>query len=247
MTMKSLLSTASLAILLAAQRRRPRPRSRWAISPTIRVRTSDVGTPFGQGVADTYAWINKNGGIGGKQAQCRHRRLRLSGAARHRAVQEMVRRRQGRRHSRLGHRRHRSADRIPGAGQDPGYLGILCRSALRSDRRRRQGQARALQFLLWPELFGRGSRHADLGRRGLEGQGQTRQAEIRPHGRQPSLSERAEGGGRSDCRRTRLRGAAADRVRVDARRLQRAVPDPEELRRQLRLSRQHRRPPTSPC
>ena len=35
--------------------------------------------------------------------------------------------------------------------------------------------------------------------------------------------------------------AAADRVRLDARRLQRAVPDPEELGRQLRLSRQHRR------
>src|SRR5918998_854262 len=27
--------------------------------------TSDVGTPFGQGVADTYAWINKSGGING--------------------------------------------------------------------------------------------------------------------------------------------------------------------------------------
>ena len=29
--------------------------------------TSDVGTPYGQAVADTFAWINKNGGIGGKQ------------------------------------------------------------------------------------------------------------------------------------------------------------------------------------
>ncbi len=28
--------------------------------------TSDVGTPFGQGIADTFAWINKNGGINGK-------------------------------------------------------------------------------------------------------------------------------------------------------------------------------------
>jgi branched-chain amino acid transport system substrate-binding protein len=28
--------------------------------------TSDVGTPFGQGVADAFAWVNKNGGIGGK-------------------------------------------------------------------------------------------------------------------------------------------------------------------------------------
>jgi len=28
--------------------------------------TSDVGTPFGQGIADAFAWINKNGGINGK-------------------------------------------------------------------------------------------------------------------------------------------------------------------------------------
>ncbi len=28
--------------------------------------TSDVGTPFGQGVADAFAWVNKNGGINGK-------------------------------------------------------------------------------------------------------------------------------------------------------------------------------------
>jgi branched-chain amino acid transport system substrate-binding protein len=28
--------------------------------------TSDVGTPFGQGIADTFAWINKNGSINGK-------------------------------------------------------------------------------------------------------------------------------------------------------------------------------------
>src|SRR5215510_14192691 len=27
--------------------------------------TSDVGTPFGQGVANTFAWVNKNGGING--------------------------------------------------------------------------------------------------------------------------------------------------------------------------------------
>ena len=29
--------------------------------------TSDVGTPYGQGVVDTFAWVNKNGGVGGKQ------------------------------------------------------------------------------------------------------------------------------------------------------------------------------------
>ena len=39
--------------------------------------------------------------------------------------------------------------------------------------------------------------------------GKSRQAEIRAYGRQPSLSERAEGGRRSDGHRARLRGAAA--------------------------------------
>ena len=29
--------------------------------------TADVGTPYGQGVADTLAWVNKNGGVAGKQ------------------------------------------------------------------------------------------------------------------------------------------------------------------------------------
>jgi len=29
--------------------------------------TSDVGVPYGQGVDDTFAWINKNGGIDGRQ------------------------------------------------------------------------------------------------------------------------------------------------------------------------------------
>ena len=100
-------------------------------------------------VADTYAWINKNGGINGKQVnvdtvdygyqvpRAIAQYKKWSGA-------------DGRRHSRLGHRRHRSADRLPRRGQDPGYFGILCRSPLRPDRRRRQGQARALQLLLRP-------------------------------------------------------------------------------------------------
>ena len=29
--------------------------------------TSDVGVPFGQGVADALAWINQNGGVNGNQ------------------------------------------------------------------------------------------------------------------------------------------------------------------------------------
>ena len=65
MTMKSLLSTASLALLLggtAASAQAPISLGHLADYSGA---TSDVGTPFGQGVADTYAWINKNGGING--------------------------------------------------------------------------------------------------------------------------------------------------------------------------------------
>src|SRR3954453_13513729 len=65
MTMKTLLSTASLALLLgctAASAQAPISLGHLA---DYSGPTSDVGTPFGQGVADTYAWINKNGGVGG--------------------------------------------------------------------------------------------------------------------------------------------------------------------------------------
>lgn len=66
MTMKSLLSTASIALLLSGSA---------VFAQSIPVGhladysggTADVGTPYGQGVVDTFAWINKNGGIGGKQ------------------------------------------------------------------------------------------------------------------------------------------------------------------------------------
>ncbi len=67
MTMKAFLGTATLAVALGATT---------AITPVMAQApislgqladysgpTSDVGTPYGQGVADTYAWINKNGGI----------------------------------------------------------------------------------------------------------------------------------------------------------------------------------------
>ena len=197
MTIKSLLSTVSLALLIGGGfRHARRRRSRSAISPIYSGATSDVGTPYGQAVADTFAWVNKNGGVGGKQLARRHQRLRLPGAARDRALQEMVGAgRQGRGDHGLGHRRYRSADRLRRPGQDPLHLRLLCSGADRPGRRQRQGEARALQFLLRPELFRRDARDDDLGGRGLEGQGQARQAEIRPHGRQPSLPERAEGRG----------------------------------------------------
>ncbi len=68
MNMNSLLSTASLALLLGMTA---------ASAQSIPVGhladysggTSDVGTPYGQGVVDTFAWVNKNGGIA-RQAGC---------------------------------------------------------------------------------------------------------------------------------------------------------------------------------
>ena len=67
MTMKSLLSTVSLALLLGGASAARRRRSRSAISRIIPAARRDVGTPYGQAVADTFAWVNKNGGVGGKQ------------------------------------------------------------------------------------------------------------------------------------------------------------------------------------
>lgn len=67
MTMKSLLSTASIALLLAGTGATAQAQIALGHLADYSGGTSDVGTPYGQGVADTYAWINKNGGIGGKQ------------------------------------------------------------------------------------------------------------------------------------------------------------------------------------
>src|SRR3979411_2261256 len=66
MTMKSLLSTVSLALLLggAAGTAQAQSISLGHLADYSGA-TSDVGTPFGQGIADTFAWINKNGGING--------------------------------------------------------------------------------------------------------------------------------------------------------------------------------------
>jgi branched-chain amino acid transport system substrate-binding protein len=67
MTMKTLLSTASLALLLASAATASQAQVKLGHLADYSGATSDVGTPFGQGVADTYAWINKNGGIDGKK------------------------------------------------------------------------------------------------------------------------------------------------------------------------------------
>lgn len=65
MTKTSLLGTAALGLLLAATS----ANAQIAIGHLQDQSggTSDVGTPYGQGVVDTFAWINKNGGIDGKK------------------------------------------------------------------------------------------------------------------------------------------------------------------------------------
>src|SRR5260370_22675556 len=66
MIMKSFLSTVSLALLLGAS---ATAQAQIAIGHLADYSggTSDVGTPYGQAVADTFASGNKNGGVGGKQ------------------------------------------------------------------------------------------------------------------------------------------------------------------------------------
>src|SRR5712672_3879000 len=67
MTMKSLLSTVSLALLLGAAATVAQAQIAIGHLQDLSGGTADVGTPYGQGVADTFAWVNKNGGVGGKQ------------------------------------------------------------------------------------------------------------------------------------------------------------------------------------
>ena len=67
MTVKSLLSTVSLALLLGGAATAAQAQIAIGHLADYSGGTSDVGTPYGQAVADTFAWVNKNGGVGGKQ------------------------------------------------------------------------------------------------------------------------------------------------------------------------------------
>src|SRR5260370_17557209 len=67
MTMKSLLSTVSLALLLGGAASAAQAQIAIGHLADYSGGTSEVGTPYGQAVADTFAWVNKNGGVGGKQ------------------------------------------------------------------------------------------------------------------------------------------------------------------------------------
>src|ERR1700722_20370758 len=67
MTMKSLLSTVSLALLLGAAATAAQAQIAIGHLEDLSGGTAAGGTPYGQAVADTFAWVNKNGGVGGKQ------------------------------------------------------------------------------------------------------------------------------------------------------------------------------------
>jgi branched-chain amino acid transport system substrate-binding protein len=67
MKMKALLSTVSLALLIGGGSVAAQAQIAIGHLEDLSGGTSDVGTPYGQGVADTLAWVNKNGGVGGKQ------------------------------------------------------------------------------------------------------------------------------------------------------------------------------------
>ena len=67
MFMKALLGTASLAFLIgagAASAQAP-----IAIGHLVDYSgpTADIGVAYGQGIVDAFAWVNKNGGVGGKR------------------------------------------------------------------------------------------------------------------------------------------------------------------------------------
>jgi branched-chain amino acid transport system substrate-binding protein len=66
MTIKTLLSTASLALLVGAMAGTAQAQIALGHLADYSGPTSDVGTPFGQGVADAFAYVNKNGGVNGK-------------------------------------------------------------------------------------------------------------------------------------------------------------------------------------
>jgi len=61
MTIKSLLSTVSLALLLGGAATAAQAQIPIGHLADYSGGTSEVGTPYGQGVADTFAWVNKNG------------------------------------------------------------------------------------------------------------------------------------------------------------------------------------------
>src|SRR6185437_13676079 len=62
----SLLGSVSLALVIAGSAATAQAQIAIGHLQDLSGGTADVGTPYGQGVADTFAWVNKNGGVGGK-------------------------------------------------------------------------------------------------------------------------------------------------------------------------------------
>ncbi|MBN8979819.1 MAG: ABC transporter substrate-binding protein [Rhizobiales bacterium] len=69
MTITKMLGTASVVLLMAASTNAAQAQVKLGHLADYSGPTSDVGTPFGQGVADAFAYVNKNGGIGGKPVE----------------------------------------------------------------------------------------------------------------------------------------------------------------------------------
>jgi branched-chain amino acid transport system substrate-binding protein len=67
MTNRSVLRGASLALLLAAASGTAQAQIAVGHLADFSGATSDVGVPFGQGVADALAWVNQKGGVGGQK------------------------------------------------------------------------------------------------------------------------------------------------------------------------------------
>ncbi|TXJ28363.1 MAG: branched-chain amino acid ABC transporter substrate-binding protein [Afipia sp.] len=65
MKMKALLGTAALTMTFGATSAMAQTAISLGHLADYSGATSDVGTPFGQGVADAFAYVNKNGGING--------------------------------------------------------------------------------------------------------------------------------------------------------------------------------------
>ena len=66
MTIRNLLATASVAVLLGVSTGAAQAQISIGHLADYSGGTADVGVPFGQAEADAFAWVNKNGGIGGK-------------------------------------------------------------------------------------------------------------------------------------------------------------------------------------
>ncbi|MGN6285630.1 MAG: ABC transporter substrate-binding protein [Afipia sp.] len=65
MTIKATLGTAAIALLLAGSSALAQSPIKLGHLADYSGGTSDVGTPYGHAVVDTFNWINKNGGING--------------------------------------------------------------------------------------------------------------------------------------------------------------------------------------